>query len=490
MRRTFLSLTGRTLAVGLTALCVSISVEAQSLKVNMGEVTYSHAASHTGDMTFAGGKTLTIQGKTYTLADVDSINIDNTTTDDNTVSVVYNGSAAHVTVAGNLAPYLTITAKGADISIVASADCKEKIVYTLTGSSTNGSFYMDGEEGATLNLNSLSLTSTTGGAITIDDGKKILVNVNGTNVLSDAATGAQKACLYINGHAVINGTGQLSVTGNAKHAYFSDEYTEFDGPTMTVPSSASDGLHVNQYFTMKSGTVTVTDAKGDGIDVGKTKDATDKDNGCFFLNGGTISLTTTGQGTKGVKADSTITVTDGTLTVNCQSSAYYDTTDADISSGACLKSGYATTISGGTLNLTATGDGGKGINAGSTVTVSGGHTVVTTTGATFVYGAGDSKPQGVKSDADIVVNGGEIYVCASSGGGKAFSTDYDFTINGGTLLGIGAKKGEPTGGTQTYKTFKGQNIVGGSTVTFNGVSYTIPSIYSNSSARVVASKAN
>ena len=120
--------------------------------------------------------------------------------------------------------------------------------------------------------------------------------------------------------------------------------------------------------------------------------------------------------------------------------------------------------------------------------LAGGELNVVTTGAVWVYGVEDSKPHGVKSDADINLKGGTIFVAAAADSGAAFKTDYFFTISGGTIMGIGGKNSKPTSNTQQYYSYSGVNVKGGQTLSYNGVSFTVPQIYSNSSARVIVSK--
>ena len=113
---------------------------------------------------------------------------------------------------------------------------------------------------------------------------------------------------------------------------------------------------------------------------------------------------------------------------------------------------------------------------------------VVTTGDLYVYNALDTKPHAVNTDGTITINGGTLFVAASSVG-RALSTDFAFLVNGGTLMGIGGKKCEPTGGTQKYKVYKAQNIKAGATAAYDGVSFTIPAVYNNSKAQVLVSKA-
>ncbi len=461
-------------------------VSAQTLNVRVGEVTYAHSAAQTGDMLFDAGTTLTVQGKTYTLAEVTDIKVAGNQVADNTITVDYQGTQAKVTVAGNLAQHVTVTATGADVSVVADAAFAGEIAYTLTGTSTDGSFYMDGEAKASLTLDNLTLTSAKGGAITIDDGKKLDVRLVGANTLADAVAGAQKACFYVNGHVDMSGTGSLTIAGNSRHGYYSDEYTHLSGGNVTVTGAKGDGFHVNQYFQITGGTLTIA-SEGDGIDVGAKRKGGDN-NGQLLLSGGEVTIDVTGEGAKALKADSTITMADGTVTATSHGAAYYDTEAADIAGAAVLKAGGQFVMKAGTLSLTATGAGAKGVNADEGVVVDGGSLSVVATGAVYEYGTLDTKPHAVKTDGNIVINGGTLFVAASSDG-RALNTDYAFLVNGGTLMGLGGKKSEPTGGTQAYKTYKSQTIKAGATATYDGVTFTIPANYSNAKAHVLVSKA-
>lgn len=469
--------------------CFALNVSAQSLRLTQGEVTFVHSAANTGDMTYAG-KSLTIEGRQYQLDNSTTMEVTQDGVADNTVSVVYNGASANVTIAGNLAKYMTVKAVGADVCIVAAPELQQNVEYNLSGTSSDGSFYMDGSYAATFKLNNLSLTNADSAAINIQDGKLITIELNGQNTLSDAAGKANNACMYINGHAKFVGSGNLTVTGNAKHGITGDEHLVIEGGNINV-TSVGDGLHISEYFKQTGGSLTIN-SKGDGIDIGfkgvnkGTKDQY-PNNGFAFLEGGNIDITVSGAAMKGIKADSTVVVSGTTANVTTTGSAIFDTTDNDISSSAALKTGGKLDMTAGKLTLVSTGAGGKGINATGNVELAGGELSVTTTGAVWVHGTEDSKPHGIKSDADINLKGGRIFVAASSDSGTAFKTDYFFTITGGTIMGIGAKNSKPTSNTQQYHSYSGVNVKGGQTLSYNGVSFTVPSIYSNTSAKVLVS---
>ena len=131
----------------LTTLVMTIAVGAQTLNVTTGSVTYQFPASQTGEMTYADGQTLTIMGKTFTLSDITSMTVDNSEVKANQVAVSYDGTSATVTVAGNVAQYVSPTVSGAHVAIVQSntdAVDGDEITYVLTGSSADGELSLSG----------------------------------------------------------------------------------------------------------------------------------------------------------------------------------------------------------------------------------------------------------------------------------------------------------------------------------------------------------
>ena len=164
------------------------------------------------------------------------------------VSVVYNGSTATVTTDSIASQYLTVTQSGAHVSIAQSSDLATEITYTLSGTSSDGEFYMSGSYKATIELNGLTLTNATpvysGAAVHIQNGKRINVKVitGTTNTLVDAASGSQKGCLYIKGHAEFKQQGTLNIKGNVKHGIKAGEYITLKNATLNITSAVGDGI--------------------------------------------------------------------------------------------------------------------------------------------------------------------------------------------------------------------------------------------------------
>jgi hypothetical protein len=98
--------------------------------------------------------------------------------------------------------------------------------------------------------------------------------------------------------------------------------------------------------------------------------------------------------------------------------------------------------------------------------------------------------EAVKS-GNIIIEGGSILVAASADKATAFKPTKRLLINGGTLMGIGAKESVPaTASTQAFQRHTGITVVGGSPLTVGGVTFTIPSIYSNNGAYILVSSPN
>jgi len=459
-------------------LVMTIAAMAQTLNVQVGSVTYQFPASQTGDMTYADGTTLTIMGKAFTISDITAMTIDNTTVTDNTVSVVYSSSSAAVTISGNLAQYLTTTVSGAHVSIAQSSDVTEEITYTLSGSSSDGEFYTSGSYKATIELNGLTLTNATpvysGAAIHVQNGKRIKVKpLDGTtSTLTDAASGSQKGCLYIKGHAEFAKSGTLNIVGNLKHGIKTGEYFTIKNATINVTSAVSDGINCGQYFLMESGTISISGSGDDGVQcdiddtdtgsTGETTDHEDEDSGNMYLEGGTLTINCAATAAKGIKAEGDIKVSDGTISVTTTGNGEWDDDDSETKAACGISSDNNITISGGTLTLTATGSGGKGMKCDNELTISAGTVTVKTSGGLY-YNNGStentnytgstdnvssdyySSPKGIKVglktesgssytySGNLLISGGTVSVTTSGYNAEGIESKNTLYITGGTV---------------------------------------------------------
>ena len=397
--------------------------------------------------------------------------------DDNTVEVTYNDTTATVSVAGNISQYLTISQQGAHVSIAQSDSLASEITYRLTGSSTDGEFYMSGSYKATVELDGLTLTNTTsvysGAAIHIQNGKRINMKVitGTTNTLVDAATGSQKGCLYVKGHAEFKQKGTLNVVGNVKHAIKAGEYVSLKNATLNITSAVGDGISCNQYFLMESGTINISGIEGDGIQcdlegdtaTAITEDHEDEDSGNIYISGGNINITCTAIAAKGIKAAGDIFITDDpVIDITTSGKGEWDEEDLETKAACGISADGDIDISGGTLTLTATGSGGKGMKCDGVLTINGGDITVSTSGGLY-YNNGTtentnftgntdrissdyySSPKGIKAgvktqvagsytySGGMVISGGKVKVTTSGYNGEGIESKNYLNITGGEI---------------------------------------------------------
>ncbi len=426
----------------ISALVLTIVATGQTLNVKVGNVIYQYPASQTGEMTYTDGTKLTIMGKTYALNDVDAMTVNNDDVTNNCVTVEYGTTSAKVYVPGNVAQYVTPTINGSHVTIAqsnTSAVDDDEITYQLSGTTADGSLSLSGSYKCTVSLAGVTMTNPSGAAINITNSKRIQISAKkGTvNTLADGANGSQKACIYSKGQIQLQGGGMLNVTGNTKHAIKSASYVSIKNLTLNITSAVGDGISCEEYMQMKSGVVTISGVGDDGMQfdlggttsTGETADHDDEDSGNVYIEGGTLTITTTAAASKGIKADGDIRVTDGIVNVTTTGNGTYDTDDKDAKGCAGLNADGNMTINGGTLTLKSTGSGGKCIKVDGKLNVTGGVIEATTTGGTYKYGNADTQPKAIKSDGDMTISGGTIKATVS--GHEAIETKGEMTITDG-----------------------------------------------------------
>ena len=450
----------------LSTLLLTLAASAQTLNVVTGDITYQFPSVQTGDMTYTDGTTLTICGKAFPISDINSMYVDTTSVTDNEVAVVYNGTSAKVTVAGNVAQYVSPSVSGAHVSIAqtntADVDSAE-ISYSLSGTSTDGEFYMSGKYKATIDLRGLSLTNTnpvySGAALHIQNGKRINISVkkDTENTLTDCATPtskqAQKGAIYVKGHAEFKGKGVLNIYGLYKHAIKAGEYVSVKNCTLNVKQASGDGINCNRYFLLENGNVNIINVGDDGIQAELdadtdtttvTPDHEDENTGNLYILDGTATVTATAIAAKCLKADGTVNIAGGTITVNAQGDIDLTGTDAEGNLDPSYAAGIKCTDylqSGGSVTATVTGAAGRGITADNTFSGTGGTISVTSnaassSGTTTISDTNYNyfcTAKGIKA-TKVALDGTDITVTSSGAASKGIKADDgDMTITGGTI---------------------------------------------------------
>ena len=416
----------------IIAFVLTIAAQAQTLNIETSSVTYQFPATQAGEMTYANGTTITVMGRTFILADITKMYIDTTSVTSNSVNINYYGTTASVTIAGNVAPYVSATVSGAHVSInqTNTADINDdEITYTLSGTTTDGSLTIDGSYKCKVQLAGLTLTNPNGAAITINNKKRIQLSVKKEteNTLNDGANGSQKACIYSKGQLQLQGNGTLNVTGNTAHAIKSGDYITVKNLTLNILSAVKDGISCNKYFQMKSGNVTLKTLGDDGIQAdlesddettAETDGHEDENSGNLYVEGGTLSITipTTAAGGKCLKAEGLTRINAGTLTLNAGGKVdTSDTTDPSYTAGI---KGTNVIVNDGTIEVKVTGAAGRGISADNTITTNGGTITITNSGAPTTISSDVKGAKGLKA-LNMALNAGTINITMSGNASKA-----------------------------------------------------------------------
>jgi len=472
----------------------------QTLNVVDSQAIYQIPASQAGEMIYEDGQTLTIMDKIFTLTDISKMYVDDTEVKDSTVTISYTDEGAQVFVAGNVAQYLTVDVTGGHVNIAQDSELPFEVTYGLGGSCSDGEFAMSGSIKATVELRGLTLTNPSGAAINITNGKRIALSVkNGTvNTLVDGEDGEQKAALYCKGHLELKGKGTLNVSGNTAHAIKSGDYTSMKNCTVNILSAIKDGISANEYFLMESGELNISGVGDDGIQVdldgtvntGETEGHEEEDSGNIYIEGGKLSVTTTANGAKGLKADSTVVVNGGSLTLNA--SGRVDTSDASDPSYVAAISGGKFVQNDGDITITVKGIAGRGVKAYD-IETNGGELTINNSATPTTISSDVKGAKGLKA-LNMALNAGTITINMSGNAGKGIrcgdgtkSTSGGNSGPGGGPGGWGPPGGGgPGGGSTTWSNVTGSYTQGlkdgtGPVLTVN----TTGSSYSSSLAKAI-----
>ena len=278
------------------------------------------------------------------------------------LAVEWNGQTATVTGETHS---VTITQGATLADIVISTETSRFMEITLTGQATDGSLLVYALNSWGMVLNGVDLTNEDGPAINNQGGKWLYVTLADSteNHLTDGATWAdapynaqrkqidQKGTLFSEGQMHIGGNGKLYVGAKGKNGIACDDYIVFDSGNVTidVATTGANGVKVNDGLT---------------------------------INDGTLGITVLSAGGRGIKDDSHLNIAGGTTTISTKGGCKLETVDGvrDTTSAAGIKCDSIFTMTAGNLTITSSGDGGKGINCSEEVLFKGGTLKVSATG--------------------------------------------------------------------------------------------------------------
>ena len=235
------------------------------------------------------------------------------------------------------------------------------------------------------------------------------INVQGP---ADAPSSGERLFLVLSGASTLADGSTYSATPedeDEKAALFAEGVIAISGSgSLTVNASGKSGIASDDYVHLSEGTVTVNSTASTSVSNGDTlKIAGIKSKDDFVVDGGTLVVSASGTGAKGISGDSAAHFNGGSVTVTVTGSNFGTSTSGGMGPG----------------NSSSNGVAAKGVKFDGDITISGGTLTVSA-----------ANHEGIESKTNITVGGGQTY--SYSGADDAVNASGDITLSGGYLAAI------------------------------------------------------
>lgn len=381
----------------------------------------------------------------------------------NAVSIVYDIAEDDIGLATTEISYITLKGNtivfegreavvdGSRIAITTSG------IYVISGKLYNGQVIVKSEAKDTvyLILNGADITCSDSAPIYIDKASStVIILADGTeNTVTDgesyrfvdSTSDEPNAAVFSKDDLTIKGKGSLTVNANYNNGIQSKDDLDILGGGITV-NARNDAIKGRDSVIIKGGNLKLKSG-GDGL---QSTNAEEQEKGIIVLTGGEICITSSGDG---IQAETQLLIQGGNIrissgggsTVSIPSNSVWHqrygrtmpAADTDTGSSKGLKANTDITITEGTISIDASDDA---IHSNGTLTIEGGKMTLST---------GDD---GVRAADEIIINGGEIDVVKCYEGMESENITinsgklYIVSIDDGINVGAGEAMGGPMGG--------------------------------------------
>jgi hypothetical protein len=320
------------------------------------------------------------------------------------IDIELNGNSITVNATG------FSTVDGSTVTITSAG------TYRISGSLTDGQIIVDTDDKETVRLilNGVDVGCSTSSPIYIVDAKKVIIILeeNTKNYVKDGATyvyddtteDEPNAAIFSKSDLTIFGDGLLNVDGNCNDGIASKDGLIIKSGTIIV-NSVDDGIRGKDYLIIKSGEITVN-SEGDGM---KSDNANDASAGYISVEDGVITITSGGDA---IQAATDVTITGGEIII-ASGGGSSTTLYSDISAKG-IKANVSVTIDDGTITANSADDA---IHSNDKITINGG---------SFIISTGDD---GFHADSSLIINDGDITISKSYEGLESAT----ITINNGRI---------------------------------------------------------
>lgn len=375
-----------------------------------------------------------------------------------------SNTAVTVTLQGSTATAASDAVRITGGNIILTAEA----TYVITGTLDDGMLVVDMPADAKphIILDGVSITSSTSSPIYVKEADKVFLTLASgtTNTLTNGGNFTAiddnniDAVIFSKQDLTLNGDGNLQIQSPAGHGIVSKDDLVITGGQINV-TAASHALDANDSVRINNATITATASK----DAIHAENADDTTKGYVYIENGTFSLTSQGDG---VSASSSMQINNGSFNVTTSG-----TTSTDTDSFKGFKSSDSLLISGGTFTINSSDDA---IHSNTSVIVNGGSFQIATKDDAFhadetlsVTGGAieiTESYEGLEA-LNVSVTGGDIKLVASDDGINAAGGNDSSGfggMHGGDAFGGGMRPGRPGGPGGMGRTVETASSAGGS----------------------------
>ncbi len=324
------------------------------------------------------------------------------------------------------------TVDGSIVTITAAG------TFTVSGTLEDGQVRVDAGDKDTVRiiLDGADLSSSTTAPIYVLNSDKTVISLadNSQNSVTDGSSYLQEdadsdepnAAIFSKDDLTLNGGGSLTVTGRFNDGITSKDDLKITAGSITV-NAVNDGIRGRDSVVMKGGALTIH-AAGDGI---QSNNDEDKEKGFVTIEDGTIRIVS---GADGIQAESALTVNGGEISITAgggssnvtstgssdprgmgpmQGSSAPDTDSTSLVSTKGLKANTSLVVTGGSLVIDTADDA---LHSDGDITLDGG---------SLTLASGDDA---VHAEGTLSIDGGDIRITKCYEGLEA----AEITLNGGT----------------------------------------------------------
>ena len=304
------------------------------------------------------------------------------------------------------------------------------------GGGGSGTTYTIRTSNFNLNLSGTDVYYVIGGSYSTSSGTRTYSITDQTSTYSGGSTATEEGdtykafCLKSDGDITISdGTLTLSHSGLSSKGLKADGKLQIDGGTVTDTPAGG-------YIVVESAPTYCT--------AFKCQD--------FVGNGGETTITATGPASRGISADGTLIINDGSydITLSGDGSTHTGNGETEGIGSRGLTSDGNMTLAGGTITINSTAAGGKGMKVGKSTMASSliignastnnGPTLTISTSGNYLSKSGSGMEESyigstkaVKCMGAITVNGGNISLNTQKEGAEGLESKSTITFNGGTF---------------------------------------------------------